>query len=104
MSAEAYDRLRNAEHRLQMIDDRQTHTLPEGEALPNETELMSLYEVSRPTLREALRILEAMGWLEIRPGKDRPDLKSGLRRYRPVALAVDTSGGQDPAGNHPSRQ
>lgn len=30
---EAYDRLRNAEHRLQMIDDRQTHTLPEGEAL-----------------------------------------------------------------------
>ena len=32
--------------------------LPEGAALPNETELMSQYQVSRPTLREALRILE----------------------------------------------
>jgi len=28
-----YDRLRTVEHRLQMINDRQTHSLPEGEAL-----------------------------------------------------------------------
>ncbi len=31
----AYDRLRTIEHRLQMVNDRQTHTLPEGEALEN---------------------------------------------------------------------
>ncbi|MEM7689789.1 MAG: bifunctional [glutamate--ammonia ligase]-adenylyl-L-tyrosine phosphorylase/[glutamate--ammonia-ligase] adenylyltransferase [Pseudomonadota bacterium] len=30
---ENYDRLRVVEHRLQMINDRQTHSLPEGEAL-----------------------------------------------------------------------
>lgn len=30
---EGYDRLRVIEHRLQMVHDRQTHSLPEGEAL-----------------------------------------------------------------------
>lgn len=30
---EGYDRLREIEHRLQMVNDRQTHTLPEGDAL-----------------------------------------------------------------------
>ena len=30
---EGYDRLRSVEHRLQMVNDRQTHSLPEGEAL-----------------------------------------------------------------------
>ena len=30
---EGYDRLRAIEHRLQMVGDRQTHSLPEGEAL-----------------------------------------------------------------------
>lgn len=30
--AEAYRRLRTAEHRVQMVDDRQTHLLPHGEA------------------------------------------------------------------------
>jgi glutamate-ammonia-ligase adenylyltransferase len=29
----AYERLRTVEHRVQMIDDRQTHTLPAGESL-----------------------------------------------------------------------
>ncbi|HSF12382.1 MAG TPA: glutamine-synthetase adenylyltransferase, partial [Erythrobacter sp.] len=32
---EGYDRLRQIEHRLQMVNDRQTHALPEGEALDN---------------------------------------------------------------------
>ncbi|MEM7666815.1 MAG: bifunctional [glutamate--ammonia ligase]-adenylyl-L-tyrosine phosphorylase/[glutamate--ammonia-ligase] adenylyltransferase [Pseudomonadota bacterium] len=30
---EGYDRLRAIEHRLQMVNDRQTHSLPDGEAL-----------------------------------------------------------------------
>jgi hypothetical protein len=37
-------------------------------------------------------------WLEIRLGKDRPDLKSSFRRYRPAGFAINTSGGHDPAG------
>ncbi len=31
----SYDRLRTIEHRLQMVNDHQTHSLPEGEALEN---------------------------------------------------------------------
>ncbi|MET0324835.1 MAG: FCD domain-containing protein [Ilumatobacteraceae bacterium] len=42
--------------------------LSEGEALPNETELMAYYEVSRPTLREALRILETESLISVKRG------------------------------------
>ncbi len=38
----AYDRLRMIEHRLQMVHDRQTHALPEGEALDNVARLDGL--------------------------------------------------------------
>jgi len=38
----AYDRLRAVEHRLQMVHDRQTHALPEGEALDNVARLDGL--------------------------------------------------------------
>ncbi|MEO0057527.1 MAG: hypothetical protein RIT17_980, partial [Pseudomonadota bacterium] len=39
---EAYDRLRAVEHRLQMVADRQTHSLPEGAALDNVAQLDGL--------------------------------------------------------------
>ena len=39
---EGYDRLRMVEHRLQMMHDRQTHALPEGEALDNVAQLDGL--------------------------------------------------------------
>jgi glutamate-ammonia-ligase adenylyltransferase len=39
---EAYDRLRQIEHRLQMVNDRQTHALPEGAALDNVAQLDGL--------------------------------------------------------------
>jgi glutamate-ammonia-ligase adenylyltransferase len=38
----AYDRLRTIEHRLQMVDDRQTHSLPAGDALDNVARLDGL--------------------------------------------------------------
>jgi glutamate-ammonia-ligase adenylyltransferase len=38
----AYDRLRDVEHRLQMVNDRQTHALPEGDALDNVAQLDGL--------------------------------------------------------------
>lgn len=39
---EAYDRLRAIEHRLQMVNDRQTHALPAGEGLDNVARLDGL--------------------------------------------------------------
>jgi GntR family transcriptional repressor for pyruvate dehydrogenase complex len=41
----------------------------DGERLPNERDLCRQFEVSRPTLREALRTLEVLGILDIRPGR-----------------------------------
>jgi GntR family transcriptional repressor for pyruvate dehydrogenase complex len=43
--------------------------LPEGARLPNERDLAERFEVGRPTVREALRSLEALGIVEIRPGR-----------------------------------
>jgi DNA-binding FadR family transcriptional regulator len=42
--------------------------LTAGEALPNETALMEAYDVSRSTLREALRILESEGLVSVKRG------------------------------------
>src|SRR4051812_37630471 len=42
--------------------------LHEGDALPPETALMEEYTISRPTLREAFRILESEGLITVRRG------------------------------------
>ncbi|PRI11604.1 FadR/GntR family transcriptional regulator [Leucobacter massiliensis] len=57
---------------------------PVGSQLPSERELMVQFGVSRPTVREALRVLQSMGLLEPRPGT----------RGGPVVLApsADTLG------------
>ena len=39
-----------------------------GESLPSETELLTQFKVSRPTLREALRILEVEGMISLSRG------------------------------------
>lgn len=49
-----------------------------GQPLPNETELMAHFEVARPTVREALRILEAEGLVEVVRGA-----RGGARVRRP---------------------
>ena len=42
--------------------------LAEGEALPSETTLMAQFHVSRPTLREAFRVLESESLITVRRG------------------------------------
>src|SRR4051812_47778666 len=42
--------------------------LTEGEALPSEAALMAKFGVSRPTLREAFRVLESEGLISVRRG------------------------------------
>jgi GntR family transcriptional repressor for pyruvate dehydrogenase complex len=43
--------------------------LREGDRLPNEQEMATMLEVSRPTLRQALRILESSGVLKVKAGQ-----------------------------------
>jgi GntR family transcriptional repressor for pyruvate dehydrogenase complex len=52
----------------QMRDMVESHTWKPGERLPSERELTQMLEVGRTSVREALRILEAMGYIDIRPG------------------------------------
>jgi len=65
------------------------------DALPNETELMALYDVSRPVVREALRILESEGLISVKRGAGggarvrRPDIGVAARH---TALLLQLEG------------
>lgn len=50
--------------REQIVNNR----IPEGESLPHEAEMVTQYNVSRPTIREAFRILESEGLISISRG------------------------------------
>jgi GntR family transcriptional repressor for pyruvate dehydrogenase complex len=66
-------------------------TLKPGDQLPPERELIKEFGVSRPTLREALKSLIAMGFLEVSPAK-RPFVKSMIseRMQDPLSLLIKT--------------
>jgi DNA-binding FadR family transcriptional regulator len=58
-----------AEYVAQRLLDRIiTANLAPGSSFGTEADLLQQFDVSRPTLRESLRILEAQGVLELRPG------------------------------------
>jgi DNA-binding FadR family transcriptional regulator len=65
--------------------------LLEGDALPPETELMEMFGVSRPTLREAFRVLESESLISVRRGAHggavvhSPDI-DGAARYAGLVL------------------
>ena len=56
----------------QIVDDLRSQilsgALPDGARLPSERELAAHYDVSAPTVREAVRVLTAMGLLNTRNG------------------------------------
>jgi GntR family transcriptional regulator, transcriptional repressor for pyruvate dehydrogenase complex len=52
-----------------IVEEILRDSLPPGTCLPPEGSMLASYGVGRPTLREALRLLEVQGFLEIRPGR-----------------------------------
>lgn len=52
-----------------IVDDIVARDLPVGAGLATEAEMAVQYDVSRATVREALRILETNGLVRIRPGR-----------------------------------
>jgi GntR family transcriptional repressor for pyruvate dehydrogenase complex len=74
---------------LQLRDALLSGRVAEGERLPNERDLAERFAVGRPTVREALRSLEALGIVEIRPGRS-----GGAYAVRPseatLASALET--------------
>lgn len=74
--------VRIADHIRELI---QTHQLSVGQRLPSEREMARLLGVSRPALREAVKLLEASGQLQVQHGvgnfiRAQPDdpLRAGL--------------------------
>jgi GntR family transcriptional regulator, transcriptional repressor for pyruvate dehydrogenase complex len=52
-----------------VVDDIIVRDLPPGAALPTEVDMARLYDASRATIRESLRILEANGLIRVRAGR-----------------------------------
>jgi DNA-binding FadR family transcriptional regulator len=72
-----------------------TGDLKDGESLPSETQLMAEFQVSRPTVREGIRVLESMGLITVSRGA-----RGGAKVTRPdagivasaAAMALQTRG------------
>jgi GntR family transcriptional repressor for pyruvate dehydrogenase complex len=71
---------------LQIRDAILSGEIAAGARLPNERELAERFQVGRPTVREALRSLEALGIVEIRPGRS-----GGAYATRPSEATLGTA-------------
>jgi len=60
--------------------------LTEGEKLPNQNEFASQLQVSRTSLREALRILDLRGAIEQRPGYG-----TVIKKFNPILYSSSLS-------------
>lgn len=69
MSRAAIGHRSKSEHVAQQLLDRIIAAkLKPGASFATEAELLSQFKVSRPTMRESLKLLESQGVLELRPG------------------------------------
>src|SRR4051794_37395739 len=70
--------------------------LQQNEALPSERDLIQQFSISRPTLREALRILESEGLITVRRGRGgaRVQLPSPDAAARYASLVLQHRGGK----------
>ena len=69
MSRTAVPHRSKAEHVAQQLLERILEAkLEPGSTFATEAELLSQFNVSRPTLRESLKLLESQGVIELRPG------------------------------------
>src|SRR6266516_3287083 len=69
--------------------------LREGDALPSEASLMAQFGVSRPTLREAFRVLESEGLISVRRGAHggaRVQIPNGEAAARYAGLVLEYRG------------
>jgi GntR family transcriptional repressor for pyruvate dehydrogenase complex len=71
---------------MQLRDAILAGAVAEGERLPNERDLAERFGVGRPTVREALRSLETLGIVEIRPGR-----AGGAYAVRPSEATLGTA-------------
>jgi len=62
--------------------------LKPGQQLPSERELSELFQVSRASVREALRALESMGFVEIRSGEGTYVASTVESLLSPLAFAI----------------
>ena len=92
--ADAYRRLRTVEHRVQMIDDRQTHSLPAGDSLDRVARLdgladgAALLDGLRPQVEAVGRIYDA---IEPEASDRLPDAEASL------SARLEAAGFADPA-------
>lgn len=62
--------VRASEHLVEQVKDAiRSGLLVPGDRLPAEREMMQMFGVSRPTVREALRVLESLGLVQVRVGQ-----------------------------------
>ena len=81
--------------------------LPPGSRLPTESELSAEFKVSRPTVRAALRELEALGLVRTQHGvgtfvTDPPTVRAGLERLDSITDSIRSSG-HEPGMTYVSR-
>ena len=65
-----------------------SNDLQEGDQLPSERVLVQKLQISRSSIREALRMLEITGLIEVKPGKG-IFRKASCRRYFFSPIFVD---------------
>jgi GntR family transcriptional regulator len=70
---------------------------PPGERLPTETKLAEHFGVSRPTVRAALRELEALGLVQTQHGVgtfvvEQPAVRAGLERLDSITASITATG------------